>query len=195
MAPAGDRFDSDCVVGTQYESTQPHHAALRKRGFPGSVRIAPNWRRFVDAFCLCNVAIGLQGAFRGLCLCPGKLRFLTAKMALVENITAKTFKSTVRNHRFFPVWRPEHQPLRECQFTSQKMYFYLPCNDPDRFHIALKHCVRFRNDRGSVGLVAPHPEPQRVERRHNKERQDRCDQQLSSQIALKAGFAINSGRD
>jgi hypothetical protein len=41
MAPAGDRFDSDCVVGTQFESSQPHHAVLRKRGFPGSVRIAP----------------------------------------------------------------------------------------------------------------------------------------------------------
>ena len=32
MAPAEDRFDSDCVVGTQFESSQPHHAVLRKRG-------------------------------------------------------------------------------------------------------------------------------------------------------------------
>jgi hypothetical protein len=23
---AGDRFDSDCVVGTQFESSQAHHA-------------------------------------------------------------------------------------------------------------------------------------------------------------------------
>src|SRR4249919_1260998 len=36
MAPAGDRFDSDCVVGTQFESSQPHHAVLRKQRFPGS---------------------------------------------------------------------------------------------------------------------------------------------------------------
>jgi hypothetical protein len=85
MAPAGDRFDSDCVVGTQFESSQPHHAVLRKRGFPGSVQIAPNSRRFVHAFCLCNLPIGLLGAVRGLCLCPGKLRFPTAKMALVES--------------------------------------------------------------------------------------------------------------
>src|SRR5690349_12750549 len=35
MAPAGDRFDSDCVVGTQFESSQPHHAVLHKRRFPG----------------------------------------------------------------------------------------------------------------------------------------------------------------
>ena len=34
-------------------------------------------------------------------------------------------------------------------------------------------CDRFRDDRRSVGLVLPHPEPQRVERRHHQERQDR----------------------
>jgi hypothetical protein len=27
---AGDRFDSDCVIGTQFESSQAHHAVLRK---------------------------------------------------------------------------------------------------------------------------------------------------------------------
>jgi hypothetical protein len=43
------------------------------------VRIAPNWRRFVHAFCLCNLPIELQGPFRGLCLCPGKLRFPTTE--------------------------------------------------------------------------------------------------------------------
>ena len=46
MAPAGDRFDSDCVVGTQFESSQPHHAVLRKQRFPGSSRITPNCRGF-----------------------------------------------------------------------------------------------------------------------------------------------------
>jgi hypothetical protein len=37
LALAGDRFDSDCVVGTQFESSQPHHAVLSKQRFPGSV--------------------------------------------------------------------------------------------------------------------------------------------------------------
>ena len=36
-------------------------------------------RRFVHAFCLWNLPIELQGPFRGLCLCPGKLRFPTAE--------------------------------------------------------------------------------------------------------------------
>jgi hypothetical protein len=45
------------------------------------VRIAPNWRRFVHAFYLCNLPIGLQGPFWGLCLCPRKLRFPTAGAA------------------------------------------------------------------------------------------------------------------
>jgi hypothetical protein len=40
---AGDRFDSDCVVGTQFESSQPHHAVPYKQRFPGVVQIAPNW--------------------------------------------------------------------------------------------------------------------------------------------------------
>ena len=39
MAPAGDRFDSDCVVGTQFESSQPHHAVLHKQRFRGWARI------------------------------------------------------------------------------------------------------------------------------------------------------------
>jgi hypothetical protein len=68
---------------TKWQASRAHHVVLRKRGFPGSVRIARNWRRFVHAFCLCNLPIGLLGAFRGLCLCPGKLRFPTAKVALV----------------------------------------------------------------------------------------------------------------
>jgi hypothetical protein len=33
----------------------------------------------VHAFCLCTVPIELQGPLRGLCLCPGKLRFPTAE--------------------------------------------------------------------------------------------------------------------
>jgi hypothetical protein len=56
-APAGDRFDSDCVVGTQFESYQAHHTVLRKRRFPGLVRIAPNWRRLVIGIVLASAAI------------------------------------------------------------------------------------------------------------------------------------------
>ena len=48
--------------------TPSNSFTLRKRRFPGSVRIAPNWRRSVHAFCLCNLPIELQGQFRGLCL-------------------------------------------------------------------------------------------------------------------------------
>jgi hypothetical protein len=32
---ARDRFDSDCVLGTQFESSQPHHAFRRSKRFPG----------------------------------------------------------------------------------------------------------------------------------------------------------------
>jgi hypothetical protein len=49
------------------------------------VQIAPNWRRFVHAFCLCNLPIELRGPFRGLCLCPGKLRFPTAETGVGRN--------------------------------------------------------------------------------------------------------------
>src|SRR6516165_4657528 len=52
----------------------------------------------------------------------------------------------------------------------------LLCGDTDRLHIALELCVGFRDVHRSVGLVLPHPEPQRVERRHDQERQDRRDQ-------------------
>ena len=46
-APLGNHID---FVGL-FAISQPHHAVLRKRGFPGSVRIAPNWRHFVSASC------------------------------------------------------------------------------------------------------------------------------------------------
>src|SRR6516162_5724268 len=35
---AGDSFDSDCVVGTQFESSQLHHAVLCKQRFPAPSR-------------------------------------------------------------------------------------------------------------------------------------------------------------
>lgn len=34
----------DCVVGTQFESSQAHHAVPYKQRFPDAVRIAPNWK-------------------------------------------------------------------------------------------------------------------------------------------------------
>ena len=49
-----DRFDSDCVLGTQFESSQPHHAFLLKQRFPDSSRIAANSREFLRGFCLCK---------------------------------------------------------------------------------------------------------------------------------------------
>jgi hypothetical protein len=61
-----DWFDCDCVR---------HHTVLRKRRFPGSVRIAPNWRRFVHAFCLCNLPIELRGPFSGSLSLPWKIAF------------------------------------------------------------------------------------------------------------------------
>ena len=36
----------------------------------------------MHVFCLCNLPIGLQGPFPGLCLCPRKLRFPTAGAGL-----------------------------------------------------------------------------------------------------------------
>jgi hypothetical protein len=47
----------------------------RKQRFPGSLRIAPNWRGFVRTFCLYNLSIGNQGLFWRLCLCLAKSRF------------------------------------------------------------------------------------------------------------------------
>src|SRR5690349_19961251 len=36
MTWTGDRFDNDCMVGTQFDSSQPHHAVLRKQRFTSS---------------------------------------------------------------------------------------------------------------------------------------------------------------
>jgi len=57
----------------------PNRAVLRKQRFPGSLRIAPNWRGFVHAFCLCKLSAGLQGSFRRTYLCLVKSRFPTAE--------------------------------------------------------------------------------------------------------------------
>jgi hypothetical protein len=67
------------------------------------MRIAPNWRGFVHAFYLCNLPIGLQRPFWGLCLCPGKLRFPTAKMIVAV-------KQPDGNARGFVGWKAELAP-------------------------------------------------------------------------------------
>ena len=64
-----DRFDSDCVLGTQFESSQPHHVLSRKRRFPGSRQLAPIWRGCLGRFCLCNGVFEPSEWFRPLCLC------------------------------------------------------------------------------------------------------------------------------
>jgi hypothetical protein len=59
--------------------------------FPVQCRITPNWRRFVHTFCLCTLPIELRGPFRGLCLCPGKLRFPpaeTGELAIISHSNA-----------------------------------------------------------------------------------------------------------
>ena len=38
---ARDRFDSDCVLGTQFESSQPHHVLSFQWRFPGPRRGSP----------------------------------------------------------------------------------------------------------------------------------------------------------
>ena len=49
---ARDRFDSDCVLGTQLESSQPHHALRRSQIFPGCLQVAP--AELLARVCLCN---------------------------------------------------------------------------------------------------------------------------------------------
>jgi hypothetical protein len=55
----------DRLVGSS-SPPSPTTQSYRKWRFPGSVRIAPNWRRFVHAFCLCTLPIELRGLFQGL---------------------------------------------------------------------------------------------------------------------------------
>src|SRR5713101_2790877 len=50
-------------AGSGFESSRPHHAVSCKQRFPGSLRIAPNWRGFVCAFCLCKLSIGFHVPF------------------------------------------------------------------------------------------------------------------------------------
>ena len=42
--------------------------------------VAPNWRGFVRAFCLCKLSIGFHVPFWRLCLRPAKSRFPTASL-------------------------------------------------------------------------------------------------------------------
>ena len=62
---ARDWFDSDCVLGTQFESSQPHHAVQRSRRFPKQTTNARNWRASWRAESLYERPAGSQGRFRG----------------------------------------------------------------------------------------------------------------------------------
>src|SRR5438128_3028194 len=42
----------DCMPGTQFESSRPHHAVVFYRRFPEGVRKAPSWRGSVRRFVL-----------------------------------------------------------------------------------------------------------------------------------------------
>ncbi len=63
--PDRDRFDSDCVPGTQFESSQPHHAVARSRRFPEQASNARNWRASSCGESLCERPAESQGRFRG----------------------------------------------------------------------------------------------------------------------------------
>ena len=74
IAAAGDWFDSDCVLGTQFESSQPHHAVRRLRRFPKQTTNARNWRASWRGESLCERP-AVSGAVSRFCLWPRNLRF------------------------------------------------------------------------------------------------------------------------
>jgi len=56
-------------------ASRAHHAVLHKRRFPSSMRIAPNWRRFVHTFLSLQSADWIAGTvLRSLSL-PWKIAF------------------------------------------------------------------------------------------------------------------------
>ena len=63
------------MPGTQFESSQPHHAVHCLWRFPDAWRKSPIWRGWARALCLCKALLGFQGAFRGCGLWPWKSRF------------------------------------------------------------------------------------------------------------------------
>jgi hypothetical protein len=87
------------------------------------VRKAPNWRRFVHAFCLCTVPIELQGPFRGLCVCPGKLRFPTAETGREDDTRWRFFPLPEAGDAFttLRVAPPPSQPPTANQFSSNEV--------------------------------------------------------------------------
>ena len=64
---ARDRFDSDCVLGTQFESSQPHHAFSCNGDFPDRA-ISPELAGFLCGSVSAVVSLAF-GLFRNLCLC------------------------------------------------------------------------------------------------------------------------------
>jgi hypothetical protein len=71
---------SPLTAGSQRPADGPELAAIRAR------------------ICLCNLPMGLQGPFRGLCLCPGKLRFPTSETG-VDRARFECWVSTTESGR------------------------------------------------------------------------------------------------
>jgi hypothetical protein len=60
----------NCVPGTQFESSQVHHAVVCYRRFPESVRKAPHWRGSVRRFVLRGGIVTVGGSFLRIFLWP-----------------------------------------------------------------------------------------------------------------------------
>jgi len=58
------------VLGTQFESSQPHHGLSRYQRFPVSVQKASKGRAHACAFGLRRRRFGIEALFRRLYLCP-----------------------------------------------------------------------------------------------------------------------------
>ena len=73
---ARDRFDNDCVLGTQFESSQPHHAIPRYRRSAGCRQIGANLRAFAQAYGLCKLAMASSATGSACLSLAAKSRFL-----------------------------------------------------------------------------------------------------------------------
>src|SRR6516165_3366577 len=65
-APAG--MSHRCALGTQFESSEPHHAVARSRRFPERTTNARHWRAFTRGESLCDGPADFQGGLAGLSL-------------------------------------------------------------------------------------------------------------------------------
>ena len=81
---ARDRFDSDCVPGTQFESSRVHHAVRIQQRFPGSLRNGPELAGFARAFRSLQRPIPITGAVSVPLSLPAKSRFPATETRLAE---------------------------------------------------------------------------------------------------------------